>query len=121
MLGIALIKLALGVLGFQRTLRLICARCARIVVDHGDHSALIAAADRTVALAAGFFPGRAACLEQSLALYYVLRRRGIAATFRVGVTAQPFLSHAWVEYRGHPVNDTAERVRWFTLLPLRLP
>src|SRR5262249_9212099 len=39
------------------------------------------ATERVVATAAAFFPGRARCLEQSLVLYYLLRRRGIAVNY----------------------------------------
>lgn len=120
MLQIAAMKVALGALGFNRTRTLIQRRCENVTVAGGDHDGAVATADRIVSLAAGVFPGRAACLEQSLVLYYVLRRRGIAVKFCVGVVAYPFISHAWVEYGGSPINDTTERVSGFTEIPLQL-
>lgn len=50
---------------------------------------------------------RAYCLSESLALWYLLRRKGIDAEFRLGVRTVlgPFESHAWVEYRGTVLND----------------
>jgi hypothetical protein len=72
-------------------------------------------------MAGAMYPGRAMCLEQSLTLYYVLRRMGIHAEYRQGVQPHPFRAHAWVEYEGAPINDLAEHVRLFTLLPNQLP
>ena len=69
-----------------------------------------------VAVAAAFFPGRAVCLEQSLALYVLLRRRGVAAELRLGVQAYPFHAHAWVELDGEPVNEHRETVERFRSL-----
>lgn len=50
---------------------------------------------------------RATCLRQSLALWWLLRRRGFPAALRIGVgrRAQELRAHAWVELRGHVVND----------------
>jgi hypothetical protein len=43
-----------------------------------------------------------ACLEQALAAHWMLRRRGIASTFVLGVTshARAVDAHAWVEWQG---------------------
>jgi len=70
-----------------------------------------------VAVAAAFFPGRAVCLEQSLALYVLLRRRGVPAELRLGVQVYPFYAHAWVELDGKPVNEDPERIQKFRALP----
>ncbi|HEV2147948.1 MAG TPA: lasso peptide biosynthesis B2 protein [Longimicrobiaceae bacterium] len=70
-----------------------------------------------VAVAAAFFPGRAVCLEQSLALYILLRRRGVPAELRLGVQVYPFHAHAWVELHGEPVNEHPETVARFRALP----
>lgn len=79
----------------------------------------VRAAEYKVALAAALYPGRAKCLEQSLALYYVLRRQGIAAIYCQGVQPFPFQAHAWIEYQGEVVNDVAEHARGFS--PLHEP
>jgi Transglutaminase-like superfamily len=70
-----------------------------------------------VAVAAAFFPGRAVCLEQSLALYVLLRRRGVPAELRLGVQVYPFYAHAWVELNGQPVNEDRETVEKLRPLP----
>ncbi|MBB4638475.1 lasso peptide biosynthesis B2 protein [Longimicrobium terrae] len=71
-----------------------------------------------VAVAGAFFPGRAVCLEQSLSLYLLLRRRGVPAELRLGVTPSPFHAHAWVELHGEPVNEDAETVAKFLPMPV---
>ena len=68
-------------------------------------------------MAALFYPGRARCLEQSLALYVLLRRRGVPAELKLGVQPYPFNAHAWVELNGSPLNERLETVRQFVPLP----
>lgn len=77
----------------------------------------IEATERSVAMAGALYPGRAKCLEQSIVLYYQLRRVGIATHFRIGAQPFPFLAHAWVEWNGNPINDVPEHVQWFTPFP----
>lgn len=50
---------------------------------------------------------RANCLEQSLVLWWMLRRHGIAADLLIGANKQAgrFEAHAWVEYFGVVLND----------------
>jgi transglutaminase superfamily protein len=109
-------KIALKLVDLRRMLRWMNA-CAGVKPSEGVDPSVVAAVERAVALAAALYPGRALCLEQSLVLYYFLRRRAINATFRIGVQAYPFAAHAWVEYRGQPVNDVEEHVKWFAPLP----
>lgn len=47
------------------------------------------------------------CLARSLALQWMLRRRGIASQLRVGVRrdGSRVSAHAWIECGGAPVND----------------
>lgn len=54
------------------------------------------------------------CLVRSLALFCVLRNRGIAADFVIGVRSQPFAAHAWVQYDGIVLNDGVEQVSCYT-------
>jgi hypothetical protein len=51
-----------------------------------------------------------------MVLFYVLRRAGVSAEFRIGVQPYPFLAHAWVEYLGQPINDVPEHIKRFALL-----
>ena len=51
--------------------------------------------------------GRPNCLAESLVLWWLLRRQGIASELRIGVRKQGNLleAHAWVEHRGVVLND----------------
>src|SRR5579864_55413 len=52
-------------------------------------------------------PGDHTCLHRSLALWWMLRRRGFDGRLRMGVRKgdTAFEAHAWVEYAGEVVND----------------
>ncbi len=110
---LAATDLALRILGFARTVAM-----ARRV-SHARRQAqptLAPEVCRRVALAAVFYPGRARCLEQSLALYVLLRRRGIPVDLRLGVQPYPFTAHAWLELNGNALNEHPEVIRQFVPL-----
>ncbi len=62
---------------------------------------------RAVDVAAGNVPFRARCLERSLTLWWLLRRRRIPVELRIGVrkSERDLEAHAWVELDGRTVND----------------
>ncbi|MGA5042023.1 lasso peptide biosynthesis B2 protein [Streptomyces capoamus] len=62
-----------------------------------------AAALAAVRQAAARYPGRAACLETSLASLMVLALRRRRAAWCIGTAADPFRFHAWIETEGSPV------------------
>jgi hypothetical protein len=115
------VKISLAWLGFDRTLRIIRDRVQRIAPSSQADTADVRATEYAVALAAAIYPGRALCLEQSLIVYYVLRRQGIPVQFAMGVQHLPFVAHAWVEYKGEPITDVKEHVQQFVRLPGPLP
>jgi hypothetical protein len=47
------------------------------------------------------------CLSQSLVLYWLLRRHGVDADFRIGIAKHHgcFVAHAWVEYLGIALEE----------------
>jgi hypothetical protein len=53
---------------------------------------------------------RTNCLERSLALQWMLRRRGIATDLRIGARKESelFEAHAWIELDGVVLNDPEE-------------
>jgi hypothetical protein len=55
------------------------------------------------------------CLEESLALWYLLRKQGIPACLRIGVRKEKeqFEAHAWVELRGEALNQLEELHRHY--------
>ena len=59
--------------------------------------------------------GRSTCLEESLALWYLLGRQNISSRIRIGVRRQAgkFEAHAWVEYEGAALNQSEELHRHY--------
>lgn len=120
-LVISAIKLRLMVQGYGSTIDWIRRRVERVPATNGASLNDVGALEFRMATAAAFYPGRALCLERSLALYYILRRQGVAASYCQGVQPYPFQAHAWVEYRGQVLNDIPEHAKQFTPLPDQLP
>jgi Transglutaminase-like superfamily len=65
---------------------------------------------RMVRSAAYHFPGKASCLEKALALWWLLGRRGIASSVRIGTRKvdDKFEAHAWVDCDGVALNEPEE-------------
>lgn len=110
--AVAVTDVALKLLGFNRTLR-IAGRLAGRRPARPDAESIAKKVCRRVAMASVFYPGRGRCLEQAIALYVLLRRRGVPAELRLGVQPYPFNAHAWVELNGVALNEEAEIVRQF--------
>jgi hypothetical protein len=107
------IKLMLLVIGFARTYALLQSRVRDLSTTTEPDTATLDASARSIVAAAILIPGRIECLEQSLALWYVLRRRGVAAELTFGMRQYPFGAHAWVTYRGEPLNEDREALRHY--------
>lgn len=62
---------------------------------------------RMVRAALRYSPSQFTCLEESLTLWYLLRKQGIAACLRIGVRKEKekFEAHAWVEHEGEALNQ----------------
>ncbi|HEU4641437.1 MAG TPA: lasso peptide biosynthesis B2 protein [Gemmatimonadaceae bacterium] len=116
-IALVVVKGALRVAGFARTLRAVEWLTRGRAGEARSDREFVLAADHAVAVAAALYPGRALCLEQSLVLYHLLRHGGVAATLRIGVHPYPFSAHAWVECDGAPVNDVLEHVKMYAPLP----
>lgn len=109
--------LCLKAFGLRRSVRLARRLVARAPERSGADRSQVLEIAQAVATAAAFYPGRAQCLEQSLALYVLLRRRGIPAELRIGVQPFPFVAHAWVEHEGHAVNEQDDFVTRLATFP----
>jgi len=120
-LWMAVVKFSLKTRGFGETMRWIRRRVAPIYPVDGVREEVLEGAERAVAVAGALYPGRGLCLEQSLVLYYILRRQGVPVRYCQGVQAHPFAAHAWIEYRGEPLTDIREHVQRFARLPDLLP
>ena|ERR1700731_2788422 len=67
--------------------------------------------------------GSPACLEQSLALWWLLGRQGIESSVRIGTrkTDQKFEAHAWVECGGVALNEPEEAHKHYAAFSEELP
>jgi len=115
------VRLSLRFLGLGRTVKVVRWLDRRCAVRAQHDMATARSVEESVAKAAALFPGRALCLEQSLALYALLRRSSVPARLRLGAQAYPFGAHAWVETNGEPLNDIAEHVAFYVPLEDLLP
>lgn len=73
-----------------------------------------------VEVAGRYAPVKATCLKQALVLSWLLGRRGIATTLRIGVTrgGGSFEAHAWLEQDGQVVHGPGGR-EYAPLYPAR--
>lgn len=55
--------------------------------------------------AARWYPGRAACLENSLAVFIALALRGYRADWCIGCRLGPAEAHAWIETASGPAGE----------------
>lgn len=52
-----------------------------------------------------YYRRRLDCLPRALAIFVLLRSRGVSATLRIGVKRYPFGAHAWVECLGGVLDE----------------
>ncbi|MGH7720840.1 MAG: lasso peptide biosynthesis B2 protein, partial [Gemmatimonadaceae bacterium] len=120
-LTIAWIKWLLRTRRFQGTIAWVRGQVEPTLATEAAELEAVRELEYAVAMAGAFYPGRAKCLEQSLALYYLARRQGVAVRYCRGVQLYPFEAHAWVEYQGQVITDVPEHVKYFTRFPDELP
>ena len=77
---------------------------------------------RMVSVAAHHGLYRTNCLKKSLAAWWLLARRGIESELKIGVNKDEgkFNAHAWVEYRGNVLVDTADVGERFSSFEVRM-
>jgi hypothetical protein len=82
------------------TIKRLC--CRRDATPAEAENAVLAAQ-----MAGRWFPGRAACLEHSLAAVLSAAARGRAVDWCIGGRLAPYASHAWIQAEGRPVGEPA--------------
>jgi hypothetical protein len=113
-----LTDLALRTFGYQKTQDFLAANTADRKVLPFSPADRMTRSQRVaycVRVAARRGPYRATCLRESLVTWWLLRRRGIPATLRIGVgkEAADLKAHAWVEVDGQSIIDGEEALRDF--------
>ena len=115
---LAAVWAGLRVAGYGRT-RSALARTARVracragrsqAVGANEVEAVVSELGWAVAAAAQYAPFSATCLHRTLALWWLLRRRGIESDVRIGTvrTETGLAAHAWLERDGVALNDAAD-------------
>ena len=105
------IRLGLRVIGLQQVQtvlrRLLPTTQRRVERSKSPTPARVTEAARLVEMASRHTVLANTCLHRSLALWWLLGRRGFDCSLRVGVRKDGghFNAHAWVEYRGAVLND----------------
>jgi hypothetical protein len=117
---LAFARLALWLLPF-RTLRSLMSRLGRATSSRkaATENAAVDHIARAVGVAARFIPA-ATCLVQAMATQFLLGRRGVESTLRLGVTraaAGKFQAHAWVECRDRVVVGGKDSPSVYSVLP----
>jgi Transglutaminase-like superfamily len=81
------------------------------------------AACRMVRAALRYSFAQFSCLEESLTLWYLLRKQGAPACLRIGVRKEngKFEAHAWVEYDGEALNQDEAMHRHYAAFEQDLP
>ena len=117
--GLLATWLGLRLAGFRRWKRVLallapCANTSARQPAASQGEAAQAIARMAAAAARNLFFGTN-CLEQSLVLWWLLRRRGIAAELRIGARKEfeRFEAHAWVEVDSAALNDANAEHRHF--------
>jgi hypothetical protein len=108
---LSLTAAALRVLGFprwKRTLEKFLPREPASALDADSRLAFARALSRVAEKAERRGPRRPNCLERSLVLWWLLRRRGLPAELRIGARKRDaqLEAHAWVELEGQVLNDS---------------
>ena len=103
-----LISLSLRARGFRKTQASLQKHLSS--PKNAGHTFAPGSADLTVRMvraAVRHSLGHPTCLEESLALWWLLGRQGISSELRIGVRKhdEKFEAHAWVEREGRAVNE----------------
>ena len=105
-----LVRWSLRLRGYGRTFTSLQKRAqfqTRGTENQPEPREAVEATCRMVRAALRYSVARFTCLEESLTLWYLLRKQGIPACLRIGVRKEneKFEAHAWVEHRGEALNQ----------------
>lgn len=106
---VPLVSISLKLLGFPRTLRWVERTAQGPPLAISPDSAVIGEAARALARVRRHTPWTGRCLPRALSLWWVLRRRGLAASLNLGArrVGDALEAHAWVVHAGQVIADRA--------------
>ncbi len=101
-----LVSLSLRLRGFHATQRML-AKSLRLRTTQAGDPERIKRVTRMVHAAVRHAVGHPTCLQESLVLWWLLGRQGIASEVRIGTrkNQEKFEAHAWVECGGIAINE----------------
>jgi hypothetical protein len=101
------IRASLRVRGYNKTFSSLQARVNPIAPAQNGDAEQLRKTSRMVRAAVHHSLLHFTCLEESLGLWYLLRKQGIAPQLRIGVRKEngKFEAHAWVEHGGEALNQ----------------
>ena len=111
--------ICLRVWPFERVLSWVLTRSRRETArgSKAENDHIIETMRRTIVLIRKFdWRSRLDCLPRSLAVYWVLRRRGLPSELVMGVKKNPFGAHAWVEVDGDVISDYGDEHTGYIVL-----
>src|SRR5262249_37373421 len=123
MVALPLLRVSLWRRGFQATQESLCKRGGTPETNASSDGEPIAIPVRMVRAAARHGFPSASCLEESLALWWLLARQGIASELRIGVRkdAERIEAHAWVERDGAALNEPLARHAHYAAFETEFP
>ncbi len=118
---ITCIRVSLAVVSLRRLQALLRALAPSVhapAVSREEGVARMVDTARLVAMAARHTPVANSCLHRSLALWWILRRRGFDTAIQFGARKKDgvFEAHAWIEHDGVVISDD-QGAREFVPLP----
>jgi hypothetical protein len=101
------IRVSLRLRGYQATFVSLQRRSNGVPEAAGGANEPAQKTNRMIHAAVRHAPLHFTCLEESLCLWYLLRKQGIVSQLRIGVrkAKEKFEAHAWVEYEGQALNQ----------------
>lgn len=107
-MALLVIDVGLRCLSLQRLESWLCRGRGRGRRGREEQEVVVVRLHALVAIAGRHQLISADCLHRSLALLYLLHRRGISAQLRLGVRREErkLEAHAWVEWKGQPVGES---------------
>ena len=116
------LDVGLRVLGFARVFLLVDRWGRRRIVAVASpvhHRSMVRRTLEAVRAATRYYYRRRLdCLPRALAIYVLLRSRGVPATLRIGVKRYPFGAHAWVECLEDVLDDSIDDWRHEPYVPI---
>ena len=101
------IRVSLRLRGYNPTFSSLQQRLNSLPNAANSSSEPVFKTNRMIRAAVRYSPLHFTCLEESLCLWYLLRKQGISSQLRIGVRKAngKLEAHAWVEYAGEAVNQ----------------